>query len=113
MEDIEWFTPAGDVMNDERWSAAARSLMVFLNGQGITEPGLRGERIVDDSFVLCIHAGAQPLEFTVPDARWGAAWWVEVDTRGWTLDGDRRAAPGDTLLLEGRSLILLRSAGLS
>ncbi|HEY8060873.1 MAG TPA: glycogen debranching protein GlgX [Acidimicrobiales bacterium] len=110
VEDIEWFTPAGEVMNDERWSASAtRSLMVFLNGRGITEPGRRGERIEDDSFVLCVHAGSEPLEFTVPDARWGAGWMVEVDTRDWTLDGDRPLGPGDTLLLEGRSLALLRS----
>ena len=97
-------------MNDERWSASAtRSLMVFLNGRGITEPGRRGERIDDDSFVLCVHAEAEPLEFTVPDARWGAGWLVEVDTRGWALGGDRRVGPGDPLLLEGRSLVLLRS----
>jgi isoamylase len=109
VEDIEWFTPAGEVMDDERWSASAtRSLMIFLNGRGITEPGRRGEQIVDDSFVLCIHAGYEPLEFTVPDARWGAEWCVEVDTRGWELGVDHVVSAGGPLTLEGRSLVLLR-----
>jgi glycogen operon protein len=109
VEDIEWFTPAGEVMDDERWSASAtRSLMIFLNGRGITEPGRRGEQIVDDSFVLCIHAGYEPLEFTVPDARWGAEWCVEVDTRGWELGVDQGVSAGGPLTLVGRSLVLLR-----
>ena len=110
VEDIEWFTPAGEVMNDQDWSVVAtRSLMVFLNGRGITEPGRRGEQILDDSFLLCIHAGAEPLEFTVPDVRWGSDWKVEVDTRNWALDDERWLAPGDAVALEGRSLVLLRS----
>ena len=92
VEDIEWFTPTGRSMNDQDWSASAtRSLMVFLNGQGITEPGRRGEQIVDDSFVLCIHAGAEPLSFTVPDARWGER--VEGGGRHPGL-GARRRPPG-------------------
>ena len=100
VEDIEWFTPAGEVMDDERWSASAtRSLMIFLNGRGITEPGRRGEQIVDDSFVLCIHAGYEPLEFTVPDARWGAEWCVEVDTRGWELGVDQVISAGGPLAI--------------
>ena len=103
VEDIEWFTPAGEVMSDQDWSVfATRSFMVFLNGRGITEPGRRGEQILDDSFVLCVHAGAEPLDFTVPDARWGEAWTVEVDTRDWALDdGDRSWSPVTPLELEG------------
>ncbi len=109
VEDIEWFTPSGEVMDDERWSASAtRSLMIFLNGRGITEPGRRGEQILDDSFILCIHAGQEPLEFTVPDARWGAEWCVEVDTRTSELGVDQVVSAGGALTLEGRSLVLLR-----
>jgi glycogen operon protein len=97
-------------MSDAGWNVSTtRSLMVFLNGQGITEPGRRGEKTVDDSFVLCIHAGAEPRTFTVPDARWGEAWTVEVDTRDWSIDGDRAVPPGAPIELEGRSLVLLRS----
>jgi glycogen operon protein len=109
VEDIEWFSPAGEVMDDERWNASGtRSLMIFLNGRGITEPGPRGEQIVDESFILCVHAGADPLEFAVPDTRWGSAWSVEIDTRSWELSGDRVVHAGDAIELEGRSLVLLR-----
>jgi isoamylase len=109
IRDIEWFTPVGEIMNDQRWAAASpRSLMVFLNGLEITEPGRRGERIVDDSFLLCVHADADPLEFVLPDGRWGALWAVAVDTRAWTVPAERIVKAGEGLTLMGRSLVLLR-----
>ena len=108
VEDIEWFAADGEIMNDERWAASAtRSLMVFLNGRAITEPGRRGERINDDSFLLCVHADPDPLEFVPPVGPWGSEWQVEVDTRAWTVE-PRTVRAGEKLPLEGRSLVLLR-----
>src|ERR1039458_724530 len=50
LADIAWFTPGGDEMTDDDWSAGfAKSLTVFLNGNAISEPDPRGERIRDDS----------------------------------------------------------------
>jgi glycogen operon protein len=108
VEDIEWFTADGEIMNDARWAASAtRSLMVFLNGMAITEPGRRGERIFDDSFLLCVHAAAEPLDFVPPVGPWGSEWQVEVDTRAWRVD-PRVVLAGEKLALESRSLVLLR-----
>jgi glycogen operon protein len=109
VSDIEWFSPDGSVMNDSRWSVAAtRSLMVFLNGEEITEPGRRGERILDDSFVLCIHAGQEPLEFTAPGAPWGSTWLVEVDTAAATVGVGPQVDAGQAFPVADRSLVLLR-----
>ena len=44
----------------------------------------------------------------MPDARWGAEWCVEVDTRGWELGVDQVVSAGGPLTLVGRSLVLLR-----
>jgi glycogen operon protein len=108
IKDIEWFTPAGEVMDDGRWAAAgSHSLMVFLNGLEITEPGPRGERITDDSFLLMLHAGTRSLEFTIPDERWGSAWSVEVDTRSWKPHRARTVIAGQRMTLLGRSLVVL------
>ncbi|MGO4754962.1 glycogen-debranching protein, partial [Streptomyces sp. 2MCAF27] len=67
LSDIAWFTAEGEEMRQRDWQAAhAKSLTVFLNGSAISEPGPRGERITDDSFLLMFNAHHEPLDFTVP-----------------------------------------------
>ena len=39
---------------------------MFLNGDAITEPDPRGERVRDDSFLLLFSADSQPCRFTLP-----------------------------------------------
>src|SRR5258707_9598666 len=57
MPDITWFAPDGTEMTEEDWdSGFAKSIAVYLNGQGIADPDLRGQRVTDDSFVLCFNA---------------------------------------------------------
>ncbi len=80
LSDIAWFTPEGDEMTQRDWQAAqARALTVFLNGNAISEPGPRGERITDDSFLLMFNAARRALEFVVPVDH-GQQWQVVVDT---------------------------------
>jgi hypothetical protein len=44
-------------MTDGDWAAGfAKSLAVFLNGDAISEPDPRGERIGDESFLLLFNA---------------------------------------------------------
>ena len=81
LSDIAWFTPAGEEMTDDDWAAGfAKSLTVFLNGDAITEPDPRGERIRDDSFLLLFNASELDLEFTVPPQRYGEQWVKVLDT---------------------------------
>src|SRR5215467_2150603 len=109
--DIAWFTPAGEEMTKDDWEAGfAKSLTVFLNGEAITEPDQRGERIRDDSFLLLFNASEQDLEFAVPSARYGQAWEKELDT---AAPGSANAAaikPGDMLKVRNRSIQVLRRA---
>ena len=77
--DIAWFTPDGKAKED--WgNAEAKPLMVFLNGDGIPEPGRRGEPVVDDSFLLAFNAADEPMTFTIPDEVYGEGWVVSLDT---------------------------------
>jgi glycogen operon protein len=79
-EDIAWLTPSGKEMTRHDWEQAfAKSVGVFLNGQRIPDPGPRGERIVDDSFLLLFNAHHEPIQFKLP-TRWGKSWRVVVDT---------------------------------
>ncbi|MEU3713039.1 glycogen debranching protein GlgX [Streptomyces catenulae] len=113
LSDIAWFTCDGTEMGPDDWeSAQARSLMVFLNGRAISEPGPRGEPIADDSFLLLFHAHPEEQEFTVPP-RHGRRWRVVVDTaRPLAGDGTDGAGAvvkaGDRLTLTGRSLVVLQ-----
>ena len=78
--DIAWLTPAGEDMTDADWAAGfAKSLTVFLNGDAITEPDPRGERITDDSFLLLFNAAEHDLDFFIPPG-YGEHWALELDS---------------------------------
>jgi glycogen operon protein len=84
--DIVWLTPAGEEMSASDWHTGyAKSLVVFLNGDAITEPGPRGEQIVDDSFLLLINAHHEDMTFTLPGAKYGKKWQMVLDTADETL----------------------------
>jgi glycogen operon protein len=111
IEDIGGYTPAGEEMGEDDWeSGYARSVTVFLNGEGIREPDTRGERVVDDSFFLLFNGHHEPMEFTLPDLGAGERWQVEIDTAAPLLGDveDRSVKPGAPFPLEGRSVQVLR-----
>ena len=81
VSDIGWFTRAGTEMSDEDWQAGfAKSLGVFLNGRSIASPNERGEQVVDDSFYVMFNAHHEPLDFTLPESKWGERWTEVLDT---------------------------------
>ncbi len=129
--DIVWLTPSGAEMSGADWDASySRALAVCLNGDAITEPGPRGERITDDDFVLLINAHSDPVTFTVPapigspDAPWqvvvhtGTAVTAADPEPGLVLTGPS-AAPisepadvvgaGSAVLVGARSIVVLRA----
>jgi glycogen operon protein len=67
MRDIYWLTRDGVEMSSDDWHSGIKSVAVGLNGEALREPDARGERIVDDSFLLCFNAHAYAVEFTIPD----------------------------------------------
>jgi isoamylase len=112
LEDIAWLQPSGEPMADEDWdNGYAKSLAVFLNGNGIPELDSRGERITDDSFLLLFNAHHEQMTFTVPEASYGEAWTVVLDTAAPLLDEaadePRSAKAGGTIEAEARSIVVL------
>ncbi|HXW43139.1 MAG TPA: glycogen debranching protein GlgX [Streptosporangiaceae bacterium] len=110
--DIGWLTPAGIPMTDADWDTEyAKSLAVFLNGEGITEPGPHGEPITDDSFLLLINAAEQAVEFTIPAPGYAEQWITVLDTADpWPAGEPQAVKAGDTLLLDEHSLRVLQRA---
>ncbi|MGO9783018.1 MAG: glycogen debranching protein GlgX [Streptosporangiaceae bacterium] len=80
--DIVWLTPAGREVTEHDWGAGSKSLAVFLNGDKISEPDPRGERITDDRFLLLFNAEADAVSFNLPGVRYGREWEVVIDTCG-------------------------------
>jgi len=81
--DIVWLTPAGREVTDSDWRAPdAKSLAVFLNGDAISEPDPRGERITDDRFLLLFNAAAETVSFSLPGVKFGREWEIVIDTCG-------------------------------
>ena len=113
IEDIGWFTPAGEWMSDDDWeSGFARSVAVFLNGDAIREPDARGEPVVDDSFFLLFNGHYENLDFTLPDLGAGEAWDVVIDTAAPLLDDaePRTVKTGAAIEVDARSVLVLKKA---
>ena len=81
LADIVWLTPAGEEMTEADWGTSyANSFAVFLNGDAITEPDPRGEKISDARFLLLFNAHSDPITFILPEASYATGWEVVIDT---------------------------------
>jgi glycogen operon protein len=110
MPDIAWFTPDGREMSEDDWeSGFGRSIAVFLNGDGIPDTDARGQRVADDSFLLCYSAHDDAIEFTVPSAEYCASWDVVIDTVDEAVEQTTVAA-GGTVSVGPRAIVVLRRA---
>jgi isoamylase len=113
--DIAWFTPEGKNMKDADWGHDyARALMVFLNGDAIPEPDRRGEKMIDDSFLVAFNASDQEITFTIPDEVYGEGWLVALDTFDVEagsvsfFDDVPPLMPGVEFKVADRSIVVLR-----
>ena len=110
--DISWFRPDGSEMNDEDWDTGfGKSVAVFLNGHGIPDLDPRGQRVIDDSFVICFNGHHEPLEFTFPPEEFGAAWQPVIDTAADVDDDGETVAAGASRQIEARSVLVFQQAG--
>jgi isoamylase len=109
LPDIAWFTPDSQEMTEEDWEAGfGKSVAVFLNGEGIPDRNARGERVVDNSFIMIFNAHDGSIDFTLPPPEWGAKWEIVLDTATPQLAEPAPAAAQSLLTVEARSLCVLR-----
>jgi isoamylase len=111
LPDIAWFAPDGSEMGDDDWETGfAKSVAVYLNGQGITDLDVRGQRVTDDSFVLCFNAHHEPIEFTLPPKEFGPAWAPVIYTADTaTAEEAKPVTAGATVAVDARAVLVLQA----
>jgi glycogen operon protein len=109
LPDVWWFRTDGHRMTKLDWESPGRIVGMFLNGEEIAAPDDKGERILDESFLLLFNAEPDDCTFTLPNRRFGERWTLVLST------ADPEAPPNsvdvaatDELVVPYRSLTLLR-----
>ncbi|MDT5340176.1 MAG: isoamylase [Mycobacterium sp.] len=108
IRDIAWLTTAGVPMTSQDWDSGFQCVAVFLNGDAIPAPNARGERVVDDTFLLCFNAHSEPVEFLAAEGDYAAEWSAELDSAASTGSSDLVVKAGETFSVQGRSIVVLR-----
>jgi glycogen operon protein len=111
-KDLAWFHPAGREFTPDDWfDSQLRSIGMYLDGRGLRHRDRRGEVIVDESFLLLLHAGDQSVRWAVPGTPWADNYTVVLDTSrsAGAPAASRVVAGGATVRLTARSVLLLRA----
>jgi isoamylase len=109
VRDIAWLTPSGREMTHDDWNQAFdKCVAVFLNGEAITAPNARGERVVDDSFLLCFNAHKRDVEFVTPHDDYAQEWNVELDTNHPAGKADQVVTAEEKVTVPANSVLILR-----
>lgn len=110
VEDIAWFLPDGMEMEGHNWEEDfARSLGIYLNGKGIRSTGPKGEKIFDDSFYIIFNAHHGPLDFRLPEKKYGEEWTRILDTSLDSAEEDTGTfQASEVIKVEGRTTVLLK-----
>ena len=114
VQDLAWFAPTGEQMSDDDWEAGyAKSVAVFYNGDAIREPGARGERLTDDSFLVLFNASPEDIDYTMPPSEYGTTWEVVLDTAAPMVSEieERRVKTGEATAVDARSILVLQRTG--
>jgi glycogen operon protein len=115
LADISWFRPDGREMKSADWRGA-QTLLAHLSGRALTARGDRGERLVDDSYLLVLHIGGEDVHVTLPGRPWARLYLPILDTAAEDLGGfpeetGMATRSGSRLYTRARSLQLLRVVG--
>jgi glycogen operon protein len=113
LKEAEWFDINGIQMHPELWNVEiALVFEVFLNGDAIPEVHADGNRVVDDSLLMLFNGSADPLNFSMPEARYGKEWRLILDTANPTreavtvpADEQFAVAPRSLVVFERPSLL--------
>ncbi|HEY3926726.1 MAG TPA: glycogen debranching protein GlgX [Acidothermaceae bacterium] len=106
--DLAWFRSDGEQLAASDWSDLnPRTIAMYLSGKDIRQVSEHGEPVVDDSFLVIMHAGLDPSTFTLPSAPWATSYDVVIDNTDPT--NTATLAAGSTLDVPSIAFMVLRA----
>jgi glycogen operon protein len=80
---------------------------MLYNGAEVTRRGSHGEALLDDSFLLLLHAGAAAVDFRLPELAAGCRYRTVLDTAETRGAARAEVVAGDPVHLVANSAVLL------
>jgi len=85
IHDVAWFRPDGEEMTEDEWNAGwVRCLGLCLSGKTLDDVDRMGERLRDDTYLICLNPHHEHIQFYMPPCAEGWAWELLFDTRSET-----------------------------
>jgi glycogen operon protein len=82
IHDICWYRPDGEEMTEEEWHAGwVRCLGLCLSGKTLDDVDRVGERLRDDTYLICLNPHHENIAFYMPPCGEGCSWELLFDTR--------------------------------
>jgi glycogen operon protein len=79
--DLAWFAPDGGQLTTQDWfDTGLQTLGMYLDGRGIRHRDEHGRPIVDDSYLVQLHAGPDPVTVHLPGPPWADGYELVVST---------------------------------
>jgi isoamylase len=108
--DLAWFAPDGGQLSTHDWfDTGLQTIGMYLDGRGIRHRDAHGRPLVDDCYLVQLHAGPEPTTVQLPGPPWADAYELVVSTEYPT------GVPPETTIvgpgpveLPGRSVWVLR-----
>ena len=81
IRDIIWFAPSGAEMSEDDWQdSERRSIALFLAGASADMIDARGRPVVDDTLLIIMNAGHEPVDFRLPAPARPERWALALDS---------------------------------
>jgi glycogen operon protein len=110
--DLVWFNETGEQMTMNDWFDADRhTVQMWVDGRDVRGHGPAGQPLVDESWLLVLHAGDRDVDVVLPAEPYGTAYSPVLDTGTDTgIPEDELAiAAGLPVTLPARTCWLLRA----
>jgi isoamylase len=79
--DLAWFAPDGGQLSTADWfDVGLQTLGMYLDGRGIRHRDEHGRPVVDDSYLVQLHAGPEPVAVKLPGPPWADGYELVVST---------------------------------
>jgi glycogen operon protein len=111
IKDISWLRPDGMDMTESDWASGSSTIGMRMAGDSIDEADIEGGAITTPTLMLILHAGIEPVEFTLPTIdreETEHTWEVILDTNDPEGDSSMTYEERAEITIPARTIVLLQ-----